>query len=141
MQIGISIEEPAAGARASVFPESLACCFEDSRIVSETEVVVGANHHATLAFDHHFCRVRLLDWKEIRIKPESFYFLGPVIRVSLGQHVSVLLHATIGLTFGRDGGIGKTDSALRSRIHEASASPEGLTSRPVCRRYVTGLII
>ena len=79
--------------------------------------------------------------KEIGIKAECLYLLWSRVGVRLGEHVGVLGDTAVSLAFGWDGGVGKTDSALRSRIHEASASPEGLTSRPVCRRYVTGLII
>jgi len=141
VKVSVSVEKPAAGARASVFPEGLAGSFENPRIVGEPEVVVGTHHHAALPLDHDFRSVGLLDGQEIRIKPEGFYLLWPRIGIRLGEHVRVLADATVGLAFGRGGGVGKTDSALRSRIHEALASPESVSSHRIRRRYVTGLII
>ena len=136
VQVGVSVEESAAGARTPILPESGTCGLENARVVCETEVIVRPDHHDALPFDHHFGRVRLLDRKEVGIKPERFYFLRSGVGISLCQHVGILRRACFALPFGA-GRFRKTNPALWSRIHKALRSPGHAASSDQSRGYVT----
>jgi hypothetical protein len=88
MKFDGAVKEAGAGASGAKFAHGITGGLHDTGVLSETQIIVGANHQAGLPFADDMVAMGLLDTAEIGIESLGAGYIGIRIGSALGVEVS-----------------------------------------------------